>query len=107
LFYLCAAVDLVVTGAAGEPLVVSAVRRANHARAPIEAITGKTTSRLAPARNALRRSRELAHSRLLEVVHFAVQDREHDRQRKQPPTASPSSFASPRQHRRKQQRPRR
>jgi len=52
LFYLCAAVDLVVTGAAGEPLVVSAVRRANHAHAPIEAITGKTTSRLAPARNA-------------------------------------------------------
>ena len=58
-------------------------------------------------RRQLRRSRELAHSRLLEVVHFAVQDREHDRQRKQPPTASPSSFASPRQHRRKQQRPRR
>jgi len=33
----------------------------------------------------------MAHSRLLEVVHFAIQDREHDRQRNQPPTASPKA----------------
>ncbi|CAN5179443.1 DUF3656 domain-containing protein [soil metagenome] len=46
------AVDLVVTGTAGEPLSVSAVRRAKHAAASVTPVTAKTTSLLAPARNA-------------------------------------------------------
>ena len=46
------AVDLVVTGAAGAPLVVSAVRRDPHAVGRPTPVSAKTTSLLAPARSA-------------------------------------------------------